>query len=155
MVDAAESKTVLPYVPPCITANQLNQISIICRPVLICNRNTFWNATCDPYPNRFVIILDMFISFRHTAVPVWIFKDNNLWNMFSTLQWRHNEGDGVSNHRPHDCLLNRLFKAPIKDSIKAPASLVFARGIHRGPMNSPHKVPVTQKMFPFDDVIMK
>ena len=27
-------------------------------------------------------------------------------------------------------------------------------GIHRGPVNSPHKWPVTRKMFPFDDVIM-
>ena len=34
------------------------------------------------------------------------------------------------------------------------ASLAFARGIHRGPVNSPHKWPVTRKMFPFDDVIM-
>ena len=25
------------------------------------------------------------------------------------LRWRHNEHDGVSNHQPHDCLLNRLF----------------------------------------------
>ena len=28
------------------------------------------------------------------------------------------------------------------------------RGIHRWPVNSPHKRPVTRKMFPFDDVIM-
>ena len=34
------------------------------------------------------------------------------------------------------------------------ASLAFVRGIHRWPMNSPHKGPVTRKMFPFDDVIM-
>ena len=34
------------------------------------------------------------------------------------------------------------------------ASLVFVRGIHRGPVNSTHKWPVTRKMFPFDDVIM-
>ena len=34
------------------------------------------------------------------------------------------------------------------------ASLAFERGIHWGPVNSPHKWPVTQKMFPFDDVIM-
>ena len=33
-------------------------------------------------------------------------------------------------------------------------SLPFERGIHRGPVNSPHKWPVTRKMFPFDDVIM-
>ena len=35
------------------------------------------------------------------------------------------------------------------------AALAFVCGIHRGPVNSPHKWPVTQKMFPFDDVIMK
>ena len=34
------------------------------------------------------------------------------------------------------------------------ASLAFVWGIHRGPGNSPHKWPVTRKMFPFDDVIM-
>ena len=34
------------------------------------------------------------------------------------------------------------------------ASLAFVRGIHRGPVNSPHKWPVTRKMFPFDVVIM-
>ena len=34
------------------------------------------------------------------------------------------------------------------------ASLAFVRGFHRGPVHSPHKGPVTRKMFPFDDVIM-
>ena len=34
------------------------------------------------------------------------------------------------------------------------ASLAFVREIHRGPVNSPHKWPVTWKMFLFDDVIM-
>ena len=34
------------------------------------------------------------------------------------------------------------------------ASLAFVRGIHRWPVNSPHKGPVTGKMFPFDDVTM-
>ena len=35
------------------------------------------------------------------------------------------------------------------------ASLAFVRGIHRWQVNSPHKWPVTRKMFPFDDVIMR
>ena len=35
------------------------------------------------------------------------------------------------------------------------ASLAFVWGIHRGPVNSPHKWPVTRKMFPFNDVIMR
>ena len=34
------------------------------------------------------------------------------------------------------------------------ASLAFVWRIHRGPVNSPHKRPVTRKMFSFDDVIM-
>ena len=34
------------------------------------------------------------------------------------------------------------------------ASLAFVWGIPRRPVNSPHKWPVTQKMFPFNDVIM-
>ena len=34
------------------------------------------------------------------------------------------------------------------------ASLAFVWGIHRGPVNSPHKWSVTRKMFSFDDVIM-
>ena len=35
------------------------------------------------------------------------------------------------------------------------ALLAFVRGIHRWPVNSSHKGPVTRKTFPFDDVIMK
>ena len=33
-------------------------------------------------------------------------------------------------------------------------SMVFVWGIHRLPVNSSHKWPVTRNMFPFDDVIM-
>ena len=69
------------------------------------------------------------------------------------LQWRHNGRDRVSNHQPHDCLLDRLFRRRSKKN-QSSASLAFVRGIHRGPGNSPHKWPVTRKMFPFDDVIM-
>ena len=34
------------------------------------------------------------------------------------------------------------------------ASLTLVRGIHRWAVNSPHKGPVTRKIFPLDDVIM-
>ena len=34
------------------------------------------------------------------------------------------------------------------------ASLAFVRGIHRSPVNSPHKGPVMRRTFPFDDIIM-
>ena len=57
-------------------------------------------------------------------------------------------------NRPHDCLLNHLFKAQIMRKHHSSASLSFVSRIHRWPVNSPHKGPVTWKMFPLDDVIM-
>ena len=76
-----------------------------------------------------------------------------------SLQWRHNGCDSVSNHQPHECLLNRLFRRRSKKTSKFRVTGLCAgnspvRGIHRWPVNFPHKWPVTRKMFPFDDVIM-
>ena len=52
---------------------------------------------------------------------------------------------------PASRLLTQSFiQGQIKENIKA--SLAFVRGIHRRSVNSPHKRPVTRKMFPFDDV---
>ena len=70
-----------------------------------------------------------------------------------SLQWRHNEHDGVSYHQPHDCLLDHLTRAD-QGKHQSSASLAFVWGIHRWPVNSPHKEPVTRKMFPSDDYIM-
>ena len=96
-----------------------------------------------------------------------------LWNMFGkywcyhrehygrnslfikrTIQWRHNDHDGVSNHQPHGCLLNRLFRRRSKGTSKLRVTGPCV-GNSPGPVNSPHKEPVTRKMFLFDDVIMK
>ena len=48
-----------------------------------------------------------------------------LWNCslhtdleLSTLRWRHNDHAGVSNHQPHGCLLNRLFRRKSKKTSK-------------------------------------
>ena len=59
-----------------------------------------------------------------------------------TLQWRHNDRDGVSNHPPHHWLFNRRSKKTPKLCVTGLVS-----GIHRRPVNSPHKGPVTWKMF--------
>ena len=45
------------------------------------------------------------------------------------LQWRHNDHDGVSNHKPHGCLLNHLFRRRSKKTSKSSASLAFVWGI--------------------------
>ena len=70
-----------------------------------------------------------------------------------TLHWRHNDHDGVSNHQPHGCLLNRLFRRRSHKTSKLRVTGLCV-GNSPGPVNSPHKRPVTRKMFPFDDVIM-
>ena len=74
-------------------------------------------------------------------------------NIIMTLQWRHNGHDGVSNHQPCHCLLNRSFGR----ISKKPSNLRFT-GLCAGNSSvtgeSPHKWPVTRKMFPFDEVIM-
>ena len=43
------------------------------------------------------------------------------WNygvLMCPLRWRHNGRDTVSNHQPHDCLLNRLFRPRSKKTSK-------------------------------------
>ena len=37
---------------------------------------------------------------------------------YIALHWRHNERDGISNHQPHECLLNRLFRGRSKETSK-------------------------------------
>ena len=59
-----------------------------------------------------------------------------------SLRWRHNGRDCVSNHQPHNCLLNRLFGRRSKKTQK-----LRVTGLCVG--NSLHKWPVTRKMFPF------
>ena len=79
---------------------------------------------------------------------------SSVFNIFHslTLQRRHNGHDSVSNHQPHVCLLNRLFKRRSKKISKLRVTGLCAEN---SPVNSPHKWPVTRKMFPFDDVIME
>ena len=71
----------------------------------------------------------------------------------STLQWRHNERNGVSITSP-TIVQSTVYSGAVQRKHQSFASLAFVQGIHRWPVNSPHKGPVTRKMFPFDDVIM-
>ena len=44
----------------------------------------------------------------------------------NTLQWRHNGRGSVSNHQPHDCLLNRLFRRRSKKTPKLRVTSICA-----------------------------
>ena len=71
--------------------------------------------------------------------------------LVESLRWRHNGCDSLSNHHTQDCLLNRLFGRRSKKTSKLRVTGLCV-GNSREPVNSPHKGPVTRKMFPFDDV---
>ena len=72
----------------------------------------------------------------------------------ATLKCHHNGRDGVSNHQPHYCLLSRLFGPRSKKTSKLPDVTGLCAGKSPATGELPHKWPVIQKMFPFDDVIM-
>ena len=68
-------------------------------------------ATNYSYKNCSIDILN-FSETTNTAISIqktqfvildWVF-------IKKSLQWRQNERDGLSNHQPHDCLLDRLFR---------------------------------------------
>ena len=47
-----------------------------------------------------------------------------------------------------------VYSGAVQRKHQSSTPLTFVRGIHQWPVNSPHKWPVTRKMFPFDDAIM-
>ena len=70
-----------------------------------------------------------------------------------SLQWRHNGCDNVSNHQPHDCLLNHLFRRKSKKTSKLRVTALCA-GNSPETGEFPAQMASDAKMFPFDDVIM-
>ena len=72
----------------------------------------------------------------------------------SALQWRHNEPAVVSQITDVSIVRSTFGSGADLRKHHSSASLAFVRAIQQWPVNSPHKRPVTQKMFPLDDVIM-
>ena len=103
---------------------------LTCTSLSVTSQNVYGTYACEDFAD---------ISFNH--ILSW------------SLRWRHNEWDGFSNHQPHHCLLNRLSGRRSKKTSK-PHVTGLCAGNSPGPVNSPHKWPVTRKRFPFDDVIM-
>ena len=54
-----------------------------------------------------------FVCVCHPFSPISVSVD-----LVLSLQWLHNDHDSVSNHQPHDCLLNRLFGRRSKNTSK-------------------------------------
>ena len=100
-----------------------------------------------------VIIVSIWRVVRYHGISSAILNDGISSAKMYSLRWRHNDHAGVSNHQPHGCLLNRLFRRRSKKTSKLRVT-GLCEGNSPGPVNSPYKGPVTRKMFLFDDVIM-
>ena len=122
------------------------------------NRNLY--ISIETWTKRFIIStrnFQMFYfdnsSFYSNSIEIWWWGPVPQFVIGQhSLKWRHSERDGVSNHYPHDCLL--VYPRRRSKKHQSSASLDFVRGIHRWVVNSPHKGPVTRKMFQFDDFSM-
>ena len=71
----------------------------------------------------------------------WEKRDNS-----QSLHWRHNDHDGVSNHQPHGCLLNRLFRRRSKKTSKLRVTGLCV-GNSPGPVSSRTKGQLRGKCF--------
>ena len=91
-------------------------------------------------------MLNIFSDFEGSVIDYALVCDES-------LRWRHNGCDSVSNHQPRECLLRRLIRRTSKKTSKLRVTGLCV-GNSPGPVNSPHKGPVTRKVCPFDDVIM-
>ena len=61
----------------------------------------------------------------HVSTPTNMINPSKSHPIMHLLQWRHYERDSVSNHQPHECLLNRLFRVHMKENIIAPVTSEF------------------------------
>ena len=76
------------------------------------------------------------------------------WSYTTSLTLRHNEHDGISNHLRPDGLLNHLFGRRSKKTSKLRV-IGLCEGNSPVTGEFPSQRPVTQKLLPFDDVIME
>ena len=139
--------------------------------------NVWWNSWCGIfliisfdtrtylylpkyYPNRsknfnvesgcrFTVLLG-FVLLIHQFLPRYFWQHITQ----ATLQWRHNERNGVSNYQPNDCLPNCLFRRKSKKTSKL---RVTGHCEGKSPVTSefPSQNTITRKMVPFDDIIMR
>ena len=81
-------------------------------------RATFVEANCQPFTFGWFKGNVEMCTHNSNLSPHGGGSKTILWCVFVELQWRHYGQDGVSNHQPHDCLLNRLFRHRSKKTPK-------------------------------------
>ena len=100
-------------------------------------QKSFWNGP--------MVITKIGISYSKNSVAK--------QHISNSLQWRHNGRDSVSNHQPHDCFLNRLFRHRSKKTSKLRVTgLCTENSPEAGEF--PAQMASNAENVPSDDVIM-
>ena len=95
--------------------------------------------------NSIANILELHFSCTHPLIYGQI--------LLLSLQWRHNGRNSVSNHQPHHCLLNGLFRRRSKKTSKLRITGLCVGNLP-GTGEFPAQMASNTEKSPFDDVIM-
>ena len=102
-------------------------------------------------------------TFKSNSDVLWVSGEVIAWKIFDCItgsQQKHNHHSDViigmmaSQITGVSIVYWTVCSGANQRNHQSSASLAFVRGIHQLVVNSPHKGPVTRKMFPFDDIIM-
>ena len=87
-----------------------------------------WRRFCNALPSIYNEIFEDIFVYTGINLPVFQWYLMVVWETYIflvrlytglySLRWRHNDHAGVSNHQPHGCLLNRLFRRNSKKTSK-------------------------------------
>ena len=124
------------------------------------SHSTCPSINCTRFTGQKVLemeILPMVVPYHSTPLPIFVGDNYDVHWFISNMQ--HYDDVIMSTIASQITSLtivySTVYSGADQSKHQSSASLAFVWGIHRGPVNSPHKWPVTRKMFPFDDVIMK
>ena len=94
-------------------------------------------------------------SFLYMVLTVSLIWNQNIINMFIIFHYSDViMGAMASQITNLTIVYSTVYSGADQRKHQRSALLAFVWGIHRWPVKSPHKWPVTRKMLPFDDVIM-
>ena len=119
----------------------------------------FWNTVyCNITRNTYHIHISSYYRGMCSSInrTMAVLVNVNSW-LYSTTCIHYDDvimGTIASQITSLPSVYSTVYSGADQSKHQSSASLAFVWGIHRGPVNSPHKGPVTRKMFPFDDVIM-
>ena len=122
-----------------VTVSSCQQHAIVARPMSI-----NWGGNGDEYRNFSKQLNCYPIPCKHEFFKVHTSKSSDV--IMSAM---------VSQNTGIFVVHSTVYSGANQRKRQSSASLAFVTRIHRWPVNSPHKGPVTRKMFPFDDVIMQ